>query len=146
MEFVFDCHNFNNEMKVWLCVAKFIQYAQTWWDKLMSSRRRNLEAPIDSWYEFKKSMRRRFVHFHKDNAQRLQSLKQGSKSVEDYCKEMYVLMDHLDLDEDIEALVAQFLNGINVEIADQVDLQPYGDIEEMLHITIKIEKKIQRKS
>ena len=43
-------------------------------------------------------------------AQRLQALKQGHKFVEDYYKEMDTLMDRLDLDEDMEALMAQFLN------------------------------------
>ena len=61
----------------------------------MSSRRKNLEAPIDSWYEFKESMRKRFIpqYFQRDMAQKLQALKQGRKSVEDYYKEMDTLMD-----------------------------------------------------
>ena len=62
--------------------------------------------------EFKESMRKRFVpqYFQRDMAQRLQALKQGHKFVEDYYKEMDTLMDRLDLDEDMEALMAQFLN------------------------------------
>ena len=58
VESVFNCHNFSDEKKVLLCDAQFKQYAQIWWDKLMSSRRRNLEEPIDSWYEFKESMQK----------------------------------------------------------------------------------------
>ena len=82
VESVFNCHNFSDEKKVLLCIAQFKQYAQIWWDKLMSSRRRNLEAPIDSWVEFKESMRKRFVpqYFQRDMAQKLQALKQGRKS------------------------------------------------------------------
>ncbi|XP_023553652.1 uncharacterized protein LOC111811140 [Cucurbita pepo subsp. pepo] len=148
IESVFKCHNFSDKKKVLLCIAQFKQYAQIWWDKLMSSRRRNLEAPIDSWYEFKESMRKRFVpqYFQRDMAQKLQALKQGRKSVEDYYKEMDTLMDRLDLDEDMEALMARFLNGLNTEIADKTDLQPYSNIEELLHIAIKIERQIQRRS
>ncbi|KAA0047036.1 uncharacterized protein E6C27_scaffold829G00200 [Cucumis melo var. makuwa] len=48
VENVFACHNFSNEQKVRFCVAKFKDYDQTWWHKLMSRRKRNLEAPIDS--------------------------------------------------------------------------------------------------
>ena len=56
-------------------------------------------------------------------------------------------MDRLDLDEDMEALMARFLNGLNTEIAaDKTDLQPYSNIEELLHIAIKIERQIQRRS
>ena len=93
-------------------------------------------------------MRKRFVpqYFQQDMAQKLQALKQGRKSVEDDYKEMDILMDRLDLDEDMEALMARFLNGLNTEIADKVDIQPYSNIEELLHITIKIERQIQRRS
>ena len=114
----------------------------------MSSRRRNLEAPIDSWYEFKESMRKRFVpqYFQRNKAQKLQALKQGRKSVEDYYKEMDTLMDQLNLDEDREVLMARFLNGLNTEIADKTDLPLYSDIEELLHIPIKIERQIQQRS
>ena len=79
-------------------------------------------------------------------AQKHQALKQGRKSVEDYYKEMDTLMDRLDFDEDMEALMARFLNGLNIEIADKTDLQPYSNIEELLHIAIKIERQIQRRS
>ncbi|KAA0040916.1 uncharacterized protein E6C27_scaffold125G00290 [Cucumis melo var. makuwa] len=126
VENVFVCHNFIDEQKVRFCVSKFKDYAHTWWDKLMSRRRRNLEAPIDSCYEFKESTRKRFVpnHFQRDMAQKLQALRQGSKLVEDYYKEMDTLMDRLDLDEEMETLVERFLNGLNKEIADKVDWQP----------------------
>ena len=36
--------------------------------------------------------------------------------------------------------MAQFFNGLNKEIADKVDLQSNSDIEEMLHLVIKVEK------
>ena len=66
-----------------------------------------------------------------------EALKQGRKSVEDYYKEMDTLMDRFDLDEDMEVLTARFLNGLSTEIA---------AIEELLHVEIKIERQIQRRS
>ena len=41
--------------------------------------------------------------------------------MEDYYKEMDTLMDRLDLDEDMETLMARFLNGLNTEIVDKAD-------------------------
>ena len=55
-------------------------------------------------------------------------------------------MDRLDLDEDMEVLIARFLNGLSTEIADKTYLQPYFAIEELLHVEIKIERQIQRRS
>ena len=79
-------------------------------------------------------------------AQKLQALKQGCKSTKDYYKEMDTLMDQLDLDEDIEALMAQLFNGLSTEIADKTDLQSYSNIEELLHIAIKTVRQIERRS
>ena len=62
--------------------------------------------------------------------------------MEDYYKEMDTLMDRLDLDEEMETLMARFLNGLNKEIADKVDLQSNSDIEEMLHLAIKVKKQL----
>ncbi|GKV06322.1 hypothetical protein SLEP1_g18223 [Rubroshorea leprosula] len=64
VELVFDCHNYYEEKK----------------------------RPIDTWEEMKAVMRKRFVpsHYYRDLYQRLQGLTQGSKSVEDYHKEMEI--------------------------------------------------------
>jgi hypothetical protein len=48
MEFVFDCHNYSETKKVKLAVIEFSEYAITWWDQLVTNRRRNRERPIDT--------------------------------------------------------------------------------------------------
>jgi hypothetical protein len=40
MEFVFDCHNYSETKKVKLAVIEFSEYAITWWDQLVTNRRR----------------------------------------------------------------------------------------------------------
>ena len=70
---------------------------------------------------------------------------QGSKSVEDYFKEMEIAMIRAKVEEDDEATMARFINGLNREIANIVDLQHYVDIEELLHKAIKIEKQLKYK-
>ena len=45
--------------------------------------------------------------------------------MEDYYKEMEMLMTRLDLEEDREATMARFIGGLNKEIADRVELQHY---------------------
>ena len=56
-----------------------------------------------------------------------------------YYKEMKIAMIRANVEEDREATMAQFLNGLNREIADKVELQHYAEIEEMVHKAIKIE-------
>ena len=92
IDLVFDCHNYSEKKKVKLAVIEFTDYAIIWWDQLVTNRRRNNERPVETWGKLKAFMRRRFVpsHFYRDLYQKLQNLTQGSRSVEDYHKEMEV--------------------------------------------------------
>jgi hypothetical protein len=45
--------------------------------------------------------------------------------VNDYYKEMEIAMIRANVEEDIEATVARFLNGLNWNIANVVELQHY---------------------
>ncbi|KAH9697902.1 Endonuclease [Citrus sinensis] len=147
MKFIFDYHNYSEAKKVKLVVIEFSDYAITWWDQLVISRRRNRERPIETWDEMKSLMRKSFVpnHYYRDLYQKLQRLTQGSRSVEDYYKEMEIAMIRANVEEDREATMARFLNGLNREIADKVELQHYVEIEEIVHKAIKIEQQLKRR-
>ncbi|XP_059455030.1 uncharacterized protein LOC132185248, partial [Corylus avellana] len=110
-------------------------------------RRRNHERPIETWEEMKAIMRRRFVpsHYYRDLYQKLQSLTQGYRSVDDYYKEMEIAMIRANVEEDREATMARFLNGLNREIANVVELQHYVELEDMVHMAIKVERQLKRK-
>ncbi|XP_035551062.1 uncharacterized protein LOC118349658, partial [Juglans regia] len=135
------------EKKVKLAVIEFTDYAIIWWDQLVTNRRRNYERPIETWGELKALMRRRFVpsHYYRDLFQKLQNLTQGSRSVEDYHKEMEVAMIRANVEEDREATMARFLSGLNRDIANVIELQHYVEIEDMVHMAMKVERQLKRK-
>uniref|UniRef100_A0A2N9H3X9 CCHC-type domain-containing protein n=1 Tax=Fagus sylvatica TaxID=28930 RepID=A0A2N9H3X9_FAGSY len=147
IDLVFDCHNYSEEKKVKLAVIEFTDYAIIWWDQLVTNRRRNNERPVETWGELKALMRRRFVpsHFYRDLYQKLQNLTQGSRSVEDYHKEMEVAMIRANVEEDREATMARFLSGLNRDIANVIELQHYVEIEDMVHMAMKVERQLKRK-
>lgn len=68
-------------------------------------------------------MKKRFVpsHYHRDLFRNLQKLKQDSRSVDDYFKEMEMLINRTNIVEDREATMARFSAGLNWEIADLVE-------------------------
>ena len=106
---MFDCHNYSKEKKVKLTVVEFTtNYASIWWDQLVTSRHMNVESPIE---EMKTIMRRRFVpsHYHRGLTKKLQTLTQGSMSVEDYYKEMEIAMIRANVEEDREATMVIFI-------------------------------------
>ena len=130
VEFIFECHNYLEEKKVKLAVIEFTDYVIIWWDQLVMNRRRNYERLIETWAEMKATMRRWFVpsHYYRDLYQKLQSLTQVYRSVDDYHKEMEIAMIRANVEEDKEATMARFLNGLNQDIANVVELQHYVEL------------------
>nr|XP_027082241.1 uncharacterized protein LOC113704547 [Coffea arabica] len=112
-----------------------------------TSRRRNRERPISTWEELRTTMRKWFVpsHYYHDLYQRLQTLVQGSRSVEDYYKEIEITMLRADIVEDREATMARFLNSLRPEIAELVELQNYVDMPELINKASNIEKRLKRR-
>jgi len=146
VEMVFECHNYSEEKKVKLAAVAFTDYAIAWWDQLTTGRRRSFERPIEAWEEMKAVMRKRFVlsHYYRDLYLKLQNLRQGSRSVEEYFKEMEMAMIRANITEEREATMAQFLCGLNREIANVVELQHYVEIEDVVHMAMKIERQLRR--
>ena len=138
MELIFECHSYFEEKKIKLAIIELTVYAIIWWDQLVMNKRRNHERLIETWEEMKATMRRRFVpsHYYRDLYKKLQSLTQGYKSVDDYHKEMEIAMIRANLEEDREATMTRFLNGLNWDIANVVELQHYVELEDMVHMAI----------
>lgn len=148
IELVFDCTHYTEVKRVQVAAIEFYDYALSWWDQLVTSRRRNGEYPVETWQELKTIMRKRFVpsHYHRELHQKLRKLQQGQRSVEEYFQEMELLMIRADISEDREATMARFLGGLNRDIQDQIEMQHYVELEEMLDKAILVEQQLKRKN
>ncbi|XP_060210611.1 uncharacterized protein LOC132637556 [Lycium barbarum] len=127
VEAIFYCHNYSEAKKVKLAVVEFSYYASIWWKKLTRDRQQDGEPPIATWAEMKRVMKKRFVpsHFQRDLQMRLRRLEQGTMTVDEYFKAMDMAMIQANCMEDEEATMARFLNGLNKEIDDVVEIQQY---------------------
>ena len=54
-------------------------------------------------------------------------------------------MIRANVEKDREATMARFLNGLNQDIANIVELQHYVELEYMVHMVIKMERQLKRK-
>lgn len=90
-------------------------------------------------------MHKRFMpsHYYIYLHMRSKRLVQGSKSFEDYYKEIEISMIRANIEEDLEAPMARSIHSLNKEIADLVDLQYYVEMEELLHKAINVEKQLK---
>jgi hypothetical protein len=93
-ETIFRIHNYSEEKKVAMASLEFQDYANIRWEDLQVNRGKRDEPLIDTWHDMKVAMYQRFVpdHYHQDLFNKLQNLKQGFKSVEEYYKEMEITM------------------------------------------------------
>ena len=85
-------------------------------------------------------MRLRFLpsHYYRDLYQKLQNLTQGSRSVE-------VAMIRANVEEDREATMARFFSGLNRDITNVIELQHYVEVEDLVHMAMKMERQLKRK-
>ena len=65
--------------------------------------------------------------------------------MEDYYKEMEIAVVRADGNEDREATMTRFLNGLNKEISHVVEFQHYIELEDMVHMAIKVERQLKQK-
>ncbi|GJY79709.1 putative nucleotidyltransferase, ribonuclease H [Tanacetum coccineum] len=96
VEEVFEFKEVPENKRVSLIATKLHGRASAWWQQLKLSRERMY--------------------------QRLQNLKQGSKSVEDYTTEFYQLIARNDIQETEDQLVSRYIGGLRVQIMDSVNI------------------------
>jgi len=58
---------------------------------------------------------------------------------------MEMALVRANLHEDKDVLIVRFLNGLNSDIHDIVELHNYLDLQELVHQAIRVEQQIKRK-
>ena len=54
-------------------------------------------------------------------------------------------MTRANIEEDRETTMARFLASLNMQIQNEVGLQHYVELEDMVHMAIKIENQVKRR-
>lgn len=142
---IFRLHNYDEEEKVAMASLEFQDYVLIWWEQVIERCQEKGEPPITTWTQMKDVMRARFVptHYSRDLFKKLQLLKQGTKSVEEYYKEMEIEMIRANVKEDDEQTMARFLNGLNHSIKKIANFQPYSNLLELVHQATKVKRQVQ---
>ena len=145
IELMFRYYKCPDDEKVALATLEFSDYALSWWTQLGVNRHRNYEGEISTWDELKQIMRKRFIppHYYREIKTKLRRLIQGSKTVDEYFKEMEMLIQRANVEEDEETTMVRFIDGLNRPIANTLRLQTYIDLEEAVHKAIEIEQQLK---
>ncbi|VFQ97508.1 unnamed protein product [Cuscuta campestris] len=146
VERVFDFKDVPEDKKVKLVALKLRKYASTWWTNTSTKRRREGKAPVKTWLKMRALMKKKFLpeQYVRDNFARLQQLRQGTRTVEDYTREFEELLMRCDLQEDDSQTLVRYLFGLNTQIANVVELQTYDTFEELSKLALKVESQLKR--
>ncbi|KAK1601953.1 hypothetical protein QYE76_027058 [Lolium multiflorum] len=141
---IFRIHNYSGAKKVAMASLEFEDYANTWWEQVVTLREEKGDPPIDTWEDMKEEMQARFVptHYKTDLFNKLQKLKQGTKSVEEFFKEMELTMMRANIQESENQTIARFFNGLNYPIKRIVEFQQYSNMVELVHQASKAERQV----
>ncbi|KAL5141631.1 hypothetical protein HKD37_09G024942 [Glycine soja] len=122
VEHLFACHHTSEERKVPLATLSFQEYAFYWWTSLVRERRIDGDPPVEYLNELKSALRKRHIpsYYEIELMDKLQRLRQGSMSVEEYRQQMELLLLRVRLKEEERTSIARFLSGLNMEVRDKV--------------------------
>ena len=117
----------------------------SWWAADLTDRRRTGEPFVTHWIDLKLILWKRFVpsYFFREQLRKIHSLKQGGMTVEEYGRQIKLTMLKANLVEDEETTMAPFLNGLNKDIANDVDMHHYLDFNELFMRACKVERSLK---
>src|SRR2546427_9940412 len=101
--------------------------------------------PIPGWSTLKELMRSRFVpsSYTRDLYNRLPRLVQGGRSVEEYHKEMEMIMARANIEEDGDRKTARFTAGLYLAISSELELYEHHPMEELVRTAMTMERRMK---
>jgi len=147
VEQLFACHKVSEERKVPLATLSFQGNAMNWWIALKRERHLHKDPPITYWNDLRRALRCRHIpsYYNRKSMDKLQGLHQKNLSVEEYWQKMALYIKRAGINEDNHTTIARFLSGLKLEIRNRVELLPYRDLNDLIQLSIKVEKQILRK-
>lgn len=137
-----DCKEVPLDRIIKRVVVKLIKNVSLWWENLKRMRTREGQEKIVTWPKMKKALQRKYLldHYRQDLFLKLHPFKQDQRSVKAYIAEFEELMLKCNLNELEENSIARFLGGLKPTIINMVQLHPYWTLQDVINLSIKVEK------
>jgi hypothetical protein len=138
----FTCFEFPENATIRAATSEFTDFPSVWW---VEYGKKHPDDIPQTWVALKRVMRVRFVpsYYTHDLINKLQQLKQGAKSVEEYYQELQFGILHCYLEEREDVAMTQFVAGLNCEIQDILEYKYYANITHLFHFACKAEREVQ---
>jgi hypothetical protein len=136
------------DRRVALVATKLRGRVGAWWQQVKKTRTLQGKGKITCWDKMKKNMRSAFLPYNYTQTlyQRLQNLKQGNRSVDDYTTEFYQLVSRDAIAEDEESLVARYIGGLQIQFQDVLNIFDVLSVSDAHQRAVQLEKQLVRRN
>lgn len=144
VETMFARHDFPEHKRVKAATKKFVGFASIWWSEHCRTNAKNVPK---TWRELKILMRGRFFpkYYLNDLLRKLQCLKQGSNTVEEYYNDLQITLFHCGLEESEDVIMDRFWDGLNCEIQELLMHENCSPMDRLFCLACKAEQEIKRR-
>jgi len=106
------------------------------------------EANVVSWYDLKVCMRARFVPppYRKEHLLKFQRLHQGHRTVDEDFQDLETTLTKMNMHDNEESKIKRFVSGLRRDIKDLVELHEYSSFMKVVHLAIKVESHLLKKT
>ncbi|KAH6824271.1 hypothetical protein C2S53_008000 [Perilla frutescens var. hirtella] len=100
---------------------------------------------VDTWEEMKGFLRGRFipVHYQRELEKKLNRIKQGTRSIEEYHKELETVLNRVGKRESLNATIIRYIEGMNPDITYEVELRDFTSVDDMVHYASIVERQLR---
>jgi len=145
VEKLFNVYKVTEDQKVRLTSLVCLDYVIQWWQQTVLDIGLNKRSIVVSWYDLKECMCTRFVPPHKkEHLLKLQRLHQEPRTIKEYFEELETTLTKFNMPN--ESKITQFVSGLRREIQDVVEIYEYSSLKKLVHIAIKVQSKISKKT
>lgn len=144
---ILDYKDVPSDRRVALVCTRLRGRAAAWWQQLKLTRTRQGKERIHRWDKFIKHLRAEFLPFNYSRIlyQRLQHLRQGTRTVNEYIEEFYQLLVRNNLSETTDQSVSLYIGGLRLQFQDMLNLFSPDSISEAHQRAILLEQQFARR-
>ncbi|XP_014498517.1 uncharacterized protein LOC106759714 [Vigna radiata var. radiata] len=143
VDHIFDLYSVKGHLREKLVCLALEGQAKQW------LRRRYLimASPASTWEHFRDISYECFVppYYHRDLLIKFQQLTQDRRSVEEYARELEVLLHCANLKENNHEKIVRFISGLNSNIQDIIEFHDDETLDVVVRRAMKVEKKLLKK-
>ncbi|KAF7139937.1 hypothetical protein RHSIM_Rhsim06G0029600 [Rhododendron simsii] len=133
--------------RVPLIATRFRGRVAAWWQQLKLTRSRQGKEKLNSWEKMKKKMRVAFLphNYGRLMYQRLQNLRQNTRSVDDYTMEFYQLVARNDIAETDEQVISRYVGGLRQSFQYSLNMLDLYSVSDAHQRALQLEKQASHK-